>query len=77
MKIHNAAAAIVFLSLASPFLATPSHAQDAQDDHYACMSDAMTVCGQYIPDRERVARCLMANRNRVSAACRVALKHFK
>jgi len=74
MKIYTAAAALVFFSLASPFLAMPSY---AQDDHYACMSDAMTVCSQYIPDRERVARCLMANRNRVSAACRVALRHFK
>ena len=73
MKIHNVAA-LAFLSLAPLFSAAPSY---AQDDHYACMSDAMTVCGQYIPDRERVARCLMANRNRVSAACRVALKHFK
>jgi hypothetical protein len=41
------------------------------------MGDAMSICGQFIPDRERVARCLMANRNRVSPACRVALKHFR
>jgi hypothetical protein len=49
----------------------------AQDDHFACMNDAMTVCGQYIPDRDRVAHCLMANRSRVSPACRTALKRFK
>ncbi len=73
MKIHTAVA-LAFFSFASPFLAAPSY---AQDDHYACMNDAMTVCGRYIPDRESVARCLMANRNRVSPACRVALKHFK
>jgi hypothetical protein len=41
------------------------------------MSDAMTVCGQYIPDRDRVAHCLLANRSRVSPACRTALKRFK
>jgi hypothetical protein len=77
MKIHNAAALAFFsaaFALASQFVAAPSY---AQDDHYACMNDAMTVCGQFIPDRERVARCLMANRNRVSPACRVALKRFK
>ena len=77
MKIHNAAALAFFsaaFTLASQFVAAPSY---AQDDHYACMNDAMTVCGQFIPDRERVARCLMANRNRVSPACRVALKRFK
>jgi hypothetical protein len=77
MKLSSAAALAV-LCLTIQFSTTPSRAQDdQQDDHYACMSDAMTVCGRYIPDRERVARCLMANRNRVSPACRVALKHFK
>jgi hypothetical protein len=68
------AAALVALCLALQLSIAPAY---AQDDHYACMNDAMTVCGRYIPDRERVARCLMANRNRVSPACRVALKHFK
>jgi hypothetical protein len=41
------------------------------------MTDAQTVCGQFIPDRDRVAHCLMANRRRISPACRAALKHFK
>ena len=77
MKLASVAALAV-LCLALQFAASPSYAEDDHySDHYACMGDAMTVCGQYIPDRERVARCLMANRNRVSAACRVALKHFK
>ncbi len=73
MKLCNAAA-LVLVSLLTSLFAVPSR---ADDDHYACMSDAMTVCGRFIPDREQVARCLMANRNRISPACRVALKHFK
>ena len=40
------------------------------------MNDAMTVCSQFIPDRERVANCLISNSTRVSEACRVALTHF-
>jgi hypothetical protein len=77
MKLSSVVALAV-LCLMLQLSPAPSYAQDQQqDDHYACMSDAMTVCGRYIPDRERVARCLMANRNRVSPACRVALKHFK
>jgi hypothetical protein len=47
------------------------------DSRYACMGDAMTVCGRYIPDRERVAHCLMSNRARVSVACRSALTHWR
>jgi hypothetical protein len=76
--VRNAAsfrhAAVLILCLVPALASAPAR---AQDDHYACMSDAMTVCGQFIPDRERVAHCLLANRNRVSPACRVALKRFK
>jgi hypothetical protein len=50
---------------------------DPQQDQQACMQDAQVICGQFIPDRERVAHCLIAHRRRVSPACRVALKHFK
>jgi hypothetical protein len=50
---------------------------DQQQDQDACMQDAQTVCGQFIPDRERVAQCLMKNRGKISPACRTALKHFK
>jgi hypothetical protein len=45
-------------------------------DQMACMDDAITICGQFIPDRERVAGCLISNRSNVSAACRSALAHF-
>lgn len=47
------------------------------DNQYACMSDAMTVCGRFIPDRDRVAHCLMSNRAHVSVACRAALTHWR
>jgi hypothetical protein len=52
-------------------------ADQAQDDQNACMQDAQTVCGQFIPDRDKVAHCLMANRRKISPACRTALKHYK
>jgi hypothetical protein len=47
-----------------------------QEDQNACMSDAMTVCSQFIPDRSRVAGCLMHNRTRVSPPCRAQLAHW-
>jgi hypothetical protein len=49
---------------------------DEQQNQTACMSDAMIVCGRFIPDRERVANCLLSNRHRVSAACRAQLAHW-
>jgi hypothetical protein len=73
MKIRTVLALALFCLALAPVAAT---ADQAADDQNACMNDAMTTCGQFIPDRERVAACLMANRNRISAACRMALTHF-
>ena len=64
---------LMFAPIAAPTVAKA----DQQQDQEACMQDAQTVCGQFIPDRERVAHCLMANRRKISPACRTALKHFK
>ena len=47
-----------------------------QEDQQACIGDALAVCGQFIPDRERVGNCLVANRSRISPACREAIKRF-
>ena len=67
------------LSAALPiiFLGNAAAATDVQQDQDACMIDAQIVCGQFIPDRERVAHCLMANRERISPACREAIKRWK
>lgn len=74
------------LALLSTALASGAAlAQDGQTQHWqtpgqdanACMGDAMSVCGQFIPDRDRVAHCLLSNRSRVSASCRVALTHWR
>ncbi len=70
---------MLFLAVFSSALATAALAgdQQAQESQNACVSDAMTVCGQFIPDRERVAHCLLSNRTRVSGPCRVALTHWR
>ena len=58
-------------------IAARADEQQAKQDKQACMADAQTFCGQFIPDREHVAHCLIANRRRISVACRVALRRFK
>jgi hypothetical protein len=68
---------LVWLSLVFLGLAPDTARAEDQQDQNACMSDAQIYCAQFIPDRERVAHCLMENRQRISAACRVALKKFK
>ena len=65
------------LALLSLTLIPAAGRAETQQDQSACMLDAQTYCGQFIPDRERVAHCLMSNRRQISAPCRVALKSFK
>jgi hypothetical protein len=74
MKIGS----MLMLVLFSLALAPVAQAeQQVQQDQNACMGDAMSVCGQFIPDRERVAHCLMSNRGRVSVPCRAQLAHWR
>jgi hypothetical protein len=67
-------AVVFFATLA--FVPSASYADNKQDDG-ACVGDAMNICSQYIPDRSRVAGCLMSNRNRISPSCRAQLAHWK
>ena len=72
MKLSTAIA----LSLFCLTLAPVGARADEQSDQQACMGDAMTICGQFIPDRERVGACLYSNRSRISPACRTAMLRF-
>jgi hypothetical protein len=49
----------------------------AMADDNACMGDAFSICGQFIPNRERVAECLFSHRSSVSTPCRISLTHFR
>jgi hypothetical protein len=57
-------------------LAPAAGRADPQQDRQACMNDVFIVCAAFIPDRDRVANCLISHRSRISLACREALKHF-
>jgi hypothetical protein len=72
MKIGSMLVLVLTLAAAVPAAA---QADDRQDQN-ACVNDAMTVCSQYIPDRSRVAGCLINNRTRISAPCRAQLAHW-
>ncbi len=55
--------------------AVAGKADDDQQGRKACMYDALTVCARFIPDRERIADCLISNRQRISEPCRLLLVH--
>lgn len=66
--------ALVFCSLLVPAITSNAAKADADEQgRKACMTDALTVCAQYIPDRQRIALCLMTNRNRISRPCRILI----
>ena len=52
--------------------ATPQADRAAQEA--ACGGDATRLCGPVIPDEQKIAACLRANRAQVSPACQAMLK---
>src|SRR5882757_4794663 len=70
MKSHFA------LALALIAFVPAAASAQSQDEQQACMNDAFTVCGNAIPDRDRVAACLAQNINRVSAPCRAVIARY-
>jgi hypothetical protein len=71
MKMGAVLAPVLFIVALAP-LASKA-ADDEQAGRKACMMDALTVCAKFIPDRERIASCLMTNRDRISESCRLLL----
>ncbi len=43
------------------------------DVEQACTPDAMRLCGEFIPDRDKVKACMMHKRSELSEACRTAM----
>jgi hypothetical protein len=80
MKTRFAIGLVIFCVALAPATVRSEDPQSqysqSPDDQGACMADAFAVCGQFIPDRERVGNCLVANASRISPACREAIKRF-
>jgi hypothetical protein len=70
--IAAAALGLALFGLVLTFFALKAADADEQG-RKACMSDALTVCAKFIPDRGQIANCLMANRERISQSCRLLL----
>jgi hypothetical protein len=49
---------------------SPAAAQGTPEQRAACQDDAMRLCGQYVPDVDRITSCMSRNRRHLSARCR-------
>lgn len=47
----------------------PAFAQGTEQEREACTPDAMRLCGQFIPDADRIETCLRNSGPRLSPAC--------
>jgi hypothetical protein len=54
-------------------LSLPASAE-TPEERAACIDDAQTHCGQFIPDREGVYQCLVKKKKIISAACRKVIE---
>jgi hypothetical protein len=61
------------LALAIPLFAssipTPASAYTPEQQQ-ACTPDAMRLCGEYVPDVDRITACMIARKSQLSPECR-------
>jgi hypothetical protein len=63
-----ATSAMIFMSSAA--------SAETQQERQACESDAFSVCGAFIPDRDKVFACMVSNKDRLSALCQKVMAHY-
>jgi hypothetical protein len=67
-KFPSLAAALCVAVWVSPAAAQRSDDMKGGGQH-PCAGDAQRICGQFIPDRAKIATCLSQNRSSLSQAC--------
>jgi hypothetical protein len=73
MPVKQRVALIVATALTIALLGTTRAGAETAEGRQACTNDAFQFCSEFIPDRERVFRCLEARKPQISAACRATM----
>jgi hypothetical protein len=71
--MRKSSAIAFILMLAVPFPA----AAYTQEDVQACTPDAVRLCQQALPDKDRVVLCLVKQRRQLSPACTLAFNRAR
>ncbi len=51
-------------------VASPAAAQGTQEQRAACENDAMRLCGEFVPDVDRITACMHRKRAYLTPRCR-------
>ena len=70
MPVNQRIGLIVVTALTIALFGTTRAGAETEEGRQACTNDAFQFCSEFIPDRERVFRCLEARKQQISAACR-------
>jgi len=71
--MHLAALALV---LGFAAVVSGIHGVAAQGDpRQVCQNDALSLCGEFVPDERKITACMMRKHRQVSAECRAAMAH--
>jgi hypothetical protein len=57
----------------SPASAQRGDDQGMQNAQNACQGDAQKLCGEFIPDRAKIASCLFKKKRELTPACRTVV----
>ncbi len=60
----------IILIIAIMLSVTKLAGAETEEGRQACTNDAFQFCSEFIPDREKVFRCLETRKQQISAACR-------
>lgn len=64
-----ATAALVLVSATAPGFAAAAQSQGSEEARQACTPDVFRLCGDFIPNADKITACLKAKRDQLSPAC--------
>jgi len=69
-------AAVSIMSLGAYAQTAKQAAPDMQAEQQACEGDVYALCGEFIPDTDRITACLRSRWKDVSPACRTVMANY-
>lgn len=67
---RHAILAAAFVAASTPVALAGSTVSLQDRQQAACYDDAQRLCGEFMPDSDKVEACMLTMKNKVSARCR-------